>query len=48
MKETRLSVRVSQKRLDKLRKLAELRDKTVTSLVEDLIDSIVLPVEQKS
>ncbi len=36
----RLSLRMSEKRLNKLRAYAADRDKTITSLVEDWIDSL--------
>ena len=36
----RLSIRVEQERLQKLRAIAEERKKTMTQLVEDWIDSL--------
>ncbi|GAB1545501.1 hypothetical protein NUACC21_81770 [Scytonema sp. NUACC21] len=40
MKTTRLNVRMSQRRLNKLRLYAASKDKTVTSIVEDWIDRL--------
>ena len=40
MKESRLNIRVSQSRLEKLRRIAEQRGKTMTQLVEDWIDKL--------
>ncbi|MGL5061359.1 MAG: hypothetical protein ACRC62_15405 [Microcoleus sp.] len=42
MKE-RLSVRMSAKRLQKLRAVAQERDKTMTDLIEDWIDRLPTP-----
>ena len=44
MKDSRLSLRMSSRRLNKLRLYAADRDKTVTQIVEDWIDR--LPVKQ--
>ncbi|KST65389.1 hypothetical protein BC008_45535 [Mastigocoleus testarum BC008] len=41
MEKKRLSLRMSEKRLNKLRAYAADRDKTITSLVEDWIDSLL-------
>ncbi len=40
MKDKNLHIRLSGKRLDKLRTYAEARDKTITNLVEDWIDAL--------
>lgn len=40
MKESRLSLRISLRRLNKLRLYAVDKDKTITQLVEDWIDSL--------
>ena len=40
MKTTRLNVRMSQRRLNKLRQYAASKDKTVTQIVEDWIDRL--------
>jgi hypothetical protein len=36
----RLSLRITKSRLEKLRKYAESKEKTMTQLVEDWIDSL--------
>jgi len=40
MKKERLSLRVSVVRLEKLRRIAEQREKTMTQMVEDWIDRL--------
>ena len=35
-----LHIRISERRLNKLREYAVSRDKTMTSIIEDLIDSL--------
>jgi len=40
MKTTRLNVRMSERRLNKLRQYAIHKDKTVTQIVEDWIDRL--------
>ncbi len=40
MKDSRLSLRMSSRRLNKLRKYAALKDKTVTQIVEDWVDRL--------
>jgi hypothetical protein len=40
MKNTRLNVRMSERRLNKLRSYAVLKDKTVTQIVEDWVDRL--------
>lgn len=40
MKDSRLSVRMSSRRLNKLRQYATSKDKTVTQIIEDLIDRL--------
>jgi hypothetical protein len=40
VKTTRLNVRMSERRLNKLRSYAAMKDKTVTQIVEDWIDRL--------
>ncbi|AFZ26471.1 hypothetical protein Cylst_4381 [Cylindrospermum stagnale PCC 7417] len=40
MKTTRLNVRMSERRLNKLRQYAAIKDKTVTQIVEDWVDRL--------
>ncbi len=40
MKKKTLNLRMSQRRLDKLRLYAADKDKTMTSIIEDFIDSL--------
>ena len=40
MKQKRLEIRISERRLNNLREYAVSRDKTMTSIIEDLIDSL--------
>lgn len=40
MKTTRLNVRMSDRRLNKLRSYAAMKDKTVTQIVEDWVDRL--------
>ena len=40
MKNKELKIRISERRLNKLRLYAANRDKTMTSILEDLIDSL--------
>ncbi|BAY46936.1 hypothetical protein SAMD00079811_45520 [Scytonema sp. HK-05] len=40
MKEARLSLRISTRRLNKLRLYAANRDKTITQIVEDWVDRL--------
>lgn len=40
MKTTRLNVRMSERRLNKLRSYAAMKDKTVTQIVEDWVDRL--------
>ncbi|WP_414622484.1 hypothetical protein [Calothrix sp. CCY 0018] len=44
MKNKGLRIRISERRLNKLRQYAAFRDKTMTAILEDLIDS--LPSEE--
>ncbi len=44
MSKKRLDVRMSERRLNKLRQYAASKDKTMTAILEDLIDS--LPSEE--
>jgi hypothetical protein len=48
MKEKRLHIHISEKRITKLRNLAKEREKTMTSLIEDWIDSLPNPSETNS
>lgn len=43
MAKKELHVRISERRLNKLRLLAVEKDKTVTQIVEDLIDTLPEP-----
>lgn len=43
MKTTRLNVRMSERRLNKLRSYAAIKDKTVTQIVEDWVDRLPNP-----
>lgn len=40
MKKKRLEIRISERRLNKLRIYAAIKDKTMTAVLEDLIDSL--------
>ncbi|WP_333257186.1 MULTISPECIES: ribbon-helix-helix protein, CopG family [unclassified Microcoleus] len=40
MKENRLSIRVSKNRIEKLRRIAAQREKTMTQMIEDWIDKL--------
>lgn len=40
MKKKRLEVRLSERRLNKLRLYAASKDKTMTAVIEDIIDSL--------
>ncbi len=40
MKESRLSIRVSKNRIEKLRRIATQREKTMTQMIEDWIDKL--------
>jgi len=40
VKSTRLNVRMSERRLNKLRSYAVMKDKTVTQIVEDWVDRL--------
>jgi len=40
MERERLSLRVSKSRLEKLRRIARQREKTMTQLIEDWIDKL--------
>jgi hypothetical protein len=40
MPKERLSVRISKSRLEKLRRIAEQKEKTMTQLIEDWIDKL--------
>ncbi len=40
MKRKRLEIRLSERRLNKLRLYAASKDKTMTAILEDLIDSL--------
>jgi hypothetical protein len=45
-KEKRLSLRVSQRRLDKIRQYAVEEEKTITQIVSDWIDNLQLKNEK--
>lgn len=38
-----LHVKVEESRMDKLRKLAEYKKKTITAVIEDWLDTVDLP-----
>ena len=40
MAKERLSIRVSKSRIEKLRRIAQQREKTMTQLIEDWIDRL--------
>lgn len=40
MKDDYLRIRMSKRRMDKLRLYATMKDKTMTNVIEDLIDSL--------
>jgi hypothetical protein len=40
MKESRLSIRASKNRIEKLRRIATQREKTMTQMIEDWIDKL--------
>lgn len=40
MKDARLNIRMSERRLNKLRQYAASKDKTVTQIVEDWVDRL--------
>lgn len=43
MKDDYLRIRMSKRRMDKLRLYATMKDTTMTHVVEDLIDSLKIP-----
>ncbi|MBW4587315.1 hypothetical protein G7B40_019140 [Aetokthonos hydrillicola Thurmond2011] len=43
MKEKTLNIRMSARRLDKLRLYAQKKDKTMTQIIEDYIDRLPVP-----
>ncbi|MEH2417858.1 hypothetical protein [Nostoc sp.] len=43
MKEDYLRIRMSKRRMDKLRLYATMKDTTMTHVIEDLIDSLKIP-----
>jgi hypothetical protein len=40
MKDSKLNMRISTRRIEKLRWYAAIKDKTVTAVVEELIDTL--------
>lgn len=48
MKDKRLNVRMSERRLNKLRLYAANKDKTVTQVVEDWVDRLPVPESSNS
>ncbi len=42
------TVRLSEKRLEKLREIAKEREKTVTAMIEDWIDRLPVPSSKKN
>lgn len=40
MKNKRVDIRLSERRMNKLREYAVVKDKTITQVVEELIDSL--------
>lgn len=48
MKDAYLRIRMSKRRMDKLRLYASLKDKTMTQVVEELIDSLKIPEIDKN
>ena len=45
MAKKNFTIRLSDKRLEKLRKVAKAKDKSMTSLIEDWIDRLSAPVD---
>ena len=45
MKNKTLSIRISEKRLQKLRDIAASREKTMTTMIEDWIDRLVQNID---
>jgi hypothetical protein len=43
MKEDYLRIRMSKRRMDKLRLYATMKDTTMTHIIEDFIDSLKMP-----
>jgi len=43
MKDDYLRIRMSKRRMDKLRLYCSWKDKTLTNVIEDLIDSLPVP-----
>ncbi len=43
MRKKELHIRITPRRLDKLRLLAAEKDKTITQIIEDLIDTLPEP-----
>ena len=48
MKEDYLRIRMSKRRMDKLRLYASMKDTTMTHVIEDLIDSLKIPEIDKN
>lgn len=47
MKENRLNLRISERRLNKLRLYAASKEKTMTQLIEDWIDRLPIPEDEQ-
>jgi len=48
MKEDYLRIRMSKRRMDKLRLYAQMKDTTMTHIIEDFIDSLKIPEVDKN
>ncbi|KOP23703.1 hypothetical protein AMR41_24540 [Hapalosiphon sp. MRB220] len=48
MKDDYLRIRMSKRRMDKLRLYAQMKDTTMTHVIEDLIDSLKIPDVDKN
>jgi hypothetical protein len=48
MKDDYLRIRMSKRRMDKLRLYASMKDTTMTHVIEDLIDSLKIPEINKN
>jgi len=46
MKDDYLRIRMSKRRMDKLRLYCSWKDKTLTNVIEDLIDSLPVPEKE--
>lgn len=48
MKDDYLRIRMSKRRMDKLRLYAQMKDTTMTHVIENLIDSLKIPEADKN